>query len=150
MSSGFPSGVLRLLCLSVAFYLAELPPTTTCCCSCSLCVAFRNLRESQSWGRAVAEHFLHKIWPSFTKIAVLDDVLACIVKFGFSSLVVVKVTFCCLDKAFKFIAGNVNQAKQRLVTRVQWCLRYRVEVNYVKGKEITSGSYITLSGFFWQ
>ncbi len=28
LSSGFPSDVLRLLCLSVAFYLAELSPTT--------------------------------------------------------------------------------------------------------------------------
>ncbi len=35
MSSGFPSDVLRLLCLSAAFYLAELSLTTTCCCSCS-------------------------------------------------------------------------------------------------------------------
>ncbi len=36
MSSGFPSDVLRLLCLSAAFYLAELSSTTTCCCSRSL------------------------------------------------------------------------------------------------------------------
>ncbi len=31
----FPSDVLRLLCLSAAFYSAELSPTTSCCCSCS-------------------------------------------------------------------------------------------------------------------
>ncbi len=35
MSSGFPSDVLRLLCLSAAFYSAELSPTTPRCCSCS-------------------------------------------------------------------------------------------------------------------
>ncbi len=35
MSSGFPSDVLQLFCLSAAFYLAELSPTTTRCCSCS-------------------------------------------------------------------------------------------------------------------
>ncbi len=35
MSSGFPPDVLRLLCLSAAFYLAEPSPTTTRCCSCS-------------------------------------------------------------------------------------------------------------------
>ncbi len=35
MSSGFLSDVLRLLCLSAAFYLAELSSATTRCCSCS-------------------------------------------------------------------------------------------------------------------
>ncbi len=35
MFSGFPSDVLRLLCLSAAFYLVELLWTTTHCCSCS-------------------------------------------------------------------------------------------------------------------
>ncbi len=35
MSSGFPSDVLRLLCLSASFILAELSPKTTRCCSCT-------------------------------------------------------------------------------------------------------------------
>ncbi len=35
MSSGFPPDVRRLLCLFAAFYLANLSPTTTPCCSCS-------------------------------------------------------------------------------------------------------------------
>ncbi len=33
--SDFPSDVLQLLCLSAAFYLAELSPATTQHCSCS-------------------------------------------------------------------------------------------------------------------
>ncbi len=61
MSFSFPSDIPRLLCLTAAFYLAELSPTTTCCCSCSFrlqaaSILLRNLRESQSWGRAVVGH----------------------------------------------------------------------------------------------
>ncbi len=35
MSTGFPHGVQRLLCLPAAFYFSELSPATTWCCSCS-------------------------------------------------------------------------------------------------------------------
>ncbi len=96
MSSDFSSDVLQLHCLSAAFYLAELSPTTYPLLQLqlrsagSLHAAFRNLHESQSWGRAVVGHqretrghFPHKIWPNFTKIAVLCDVLMCIVRFSF-------------------------------------------------------------------
>ncbi len=88
MSSGFPPGVLRPLCLSAAFYLAELSPATTCCCSCSfsLQAAYMLLSGTSVNHRVEAEqsqditgktrgHFLHKIWLAFTKIAVLCDVL---------------------------------------------------------------------------
>ncbi len=34
----FPSDVLRLLCQSADFHLAELFPTATHCCSCSFCL----------------------------------------------------------------------------------------------------------------
>ncbi len=37
---GFPSDVLRLLCLSAAFCLAELSTTTTRCCSVGLQTAY--------------------------------------------------------------------------------------------------------------
>ncbi len=52
MSSGFSSIVLRLLCLSAAFYLAEqqLPGAAA---AGDLRVDLKNLRESQSWDRAV-------------------------------------------------------------------------------------------------
>ncbi len=56
-SSGFPSDVLQLLCLPAAFYLVELSPTTTHCCSCSfgLQAAFMLLSGTSMNRRVKAE-----------------------------------------------------------------------------------------------
>ncbi len=101
----FPSDVLQLLCLSAAFYLAGLSPTTTCC-SFSLQAADMLLSGTSMNHRAEAEqseditgktrgHFLFKIWPDFTIIAVLCDVLTCIFK-SQSKLHGVALICCCI------------------------------------------------------
>ncbi len=88
------------------FILAGLSPATTRCCSCcfSRQAAYMLLSGTSVNHRAEAELSqdirgktrglsLHKIWPGFTKIAVLYDVSTCIVKFCFSKpRVAVKVT----------------------------------------------------------
>ncbi len=81
MSSGFPSDVLRLLCLSAAFYLVELSPTTTrcCCCSFSLQAAYMLLSgtsvnhsvEAEQWEDIRGKtrgHFVHKYDPVLLKL----------------------------------------------------------------------------------
>ncbi len=91
MSSGFPSDVLQLLCLSAVFYLAELSPkTTTAAAAASVCrqptCCFQEppwiteLRQSScttSKGKP-EDIFSIKKWPNFSKIAVLYKVLSCI------------------------------------------------------------------------
>ncbi len=87
--AGFPSDVWRLLCPSASFYFSGAVTSNNPVLQLQLRpagrlhVAFRNLRESQSWGRAVVGHHLHKIWPGFTQIVVLCDVWTCIVTFCF-------------------------------------------------------------------
>ncbi len=102
MLFGFPLDVRRLLSLSAAFYCSRAVPSNDPMLQLqlrsagSLHVAFRNLHESQSWGRAVIGHHLHKIWPSFTQTAVLWDIWMCIVRFRFlKQWVWVKVTKYC-------------------------------------------------------
>ncbi len=59
MLSGFPSDVLRLLGLSAAFYFSEDVTSNNSQSVQSaggLHAVFRNLRESQMWGRAVVGH----------------------------------------------------------------------------------------------
>ncbi len=98
MPAGFPSDVRWLLCLSAAFYFSNTVTSSSPVLQLqlwsagSLHVAFWNLRESQSWGRAVVGHHLHKIRHSLTHI-VLCHIWICIVKFRFSKpWVSVKVT----------------------------------------------------------
>ncbi len=61
-SSGFPSDVLQLLCLPADFSFTEAVPNNNPLLllqlqsAGSLHAAFRNLWESQSWGRAVEGH----------------------------------------------------------------------------------------------
>ncbi len=56
MFSGFPSDVLRLLCLSAAFYLVKLSPTTTrCSCSFGQQAAYMLLSGTSVNHRAEAE-----------------------------------------------------------------------------------------------
>ncbi len=92
MSSGFPSDILRLLCLSAAFYSGKLSPTTTHCW---------NLCELRQSSRRTSEGKPEDIFPvkydlGFTKIAVLCDVLLCIVTYSFlNPWVAAKVTYCC-------------------------------------------------------
>ncbi len=81
MSSGFPSDVLPLLCVSAAFYLVELSPAATRCCSFCLQAAYMLLSGTSVNHRVEAEQskdirgktkglFLRKIWPGSTKTAV--------------------------------------------------------------------------------
>ncbi len=108
MSAGFSSDVQWLLCLSAAFYFSgsvtsnDLVRHLQLWSANSQHVAFRILRESQSWGRAVTGHHLNKIWPVFTQIVVLCDIWTCIVKFCFSKQwVLVKVTCVALSHMLK-------------------------------------------------
>ncbi len=70
------------------FILAELSPATTRCCSCSFSLqaaymllsgtsVYRRIeaKQSQDIRGKTRGHFLHKIWPGFTKITVLCVVL---------------------------------------------------------------------------
>ncbi len=74
ISSRFPSDVLRRLCLSAAFYFSGAVTSSDLVwhpqlrSAGNLRAAFRNLRESQSWGREVVGHHLHKIWPILLKL----------------------------------------------------------------------------------
>ncbi len=92
ISSGFPSHVLQLLCLSAAFDLAELsqqlPAAAASVCRQPTCSSqeppwITELRQSS---RTTSEGkpddiFSKKIWPSFCKFAVLCSVLSYIVLF---------------------------------------------------------------------
>ncbi len=74
MSFGFPPDVLQLLCLSAAFYLAELSPTTAYCCSCSFSLQAADMllsgtsmnhrvetEQSEDIRGKTREHLVHEI-----------------------------------------------------------------------------------------
>ncbi len=62
----------------------------------------RKTEQSSNIRGKTRGHFLHKIWPDFTKIVVLCDVWMCIVKFRFSKpRFMVKVTQCCFNTPLK-------------------------------------------------
>ncbi len=53
-------------------------------------------------------HFLHKLWPGFTSVAVLCDILTCIVKFCFSKpWVAVTLTQCCFEACCNRVKKNL-------------------------------------------
>ncbi len=142
MSSGFPSDVLRLLCMSAAFYLAKLSPTTTRCCSFSLQAAHMLLSGTSMNLRVEAEqskdirgktrrHFFHKMWPACTKIAVLCDVLPCNVKFYFSKpRVTVKLHSAALSQSEILFSSNMSEGKFLQTWCVDCLLLYWLRITY--------------------
>ncbi len=148
MSSGFPSDVLRLLCLSAAFYFSGAVTSN----NPLLPMQLRSARKRKS-SRRTSERKLVKYDPILLKLLFCATYWTCIINFHFLKLqVAVKDTYCCF-KALVLTMENLKRFKitfsfpMFFFSVKTWCLHYP-QCNWLKVRLLCWAANLASNSFF--